>query len=460
MPRPRFRALPRTFAPLPLVGWVVWRALEGEWRWEFLLFLVLAPALAWWSESSRRFFWGLYPFALLGLAYDAMRFVKPLALTPERLHLCDLRALDARWFGAGGSTIHDWFQAHSSPVLDVLCAVPYGTYLFVAIGFAVYLYARDYAAMRRFGWTFLVVNLCGFVTYQVYPAAPPWYFHAHGCVVDLAVRASEGAPLARVDAWLGVPYFASLYSRSSNVFGAVPSLHVAYPLFVLIYGWPRFGAVGRVSASAFFASMCFAAVYLDHHWIIDVILGVALTLVVHRAVSLALRPRGPGASKSPRGRLPAASGTAERVAFALATWFGCGYAPFAPGTAGTLGAVPLYLLLRPLGAPFVGGAAVVLTLVGVWSASVVVARSGLKDPQVVVIDEVAGVLFVLAASPPTVLGTVAGVALFRLFDVVKPWPAFVAERVLPGGWGVVFDDVLAGAWGAGAIVVLANMGAF
>jgi phosphatidylglycerophosphatase A len=73
---------------------------------------------------------------------------------------------------------------------------------------------------------------------------------------------------------------------------------------------------------------------------------------------------------------------------------------------------------------------------------------------------VVGVLIVLAASPPTVFGTLAGVALFRLFDVVKPWPVSVAERALPGGWGVVFDDVLAGVWGAGAMTVLAGMGAF
>ena len=204
--------------------------------------------------------------------------------------------------------------------------------------------------------------------------------------------------------------------------------------------------------------MCFAAVYLDHHWIIDVLLGVALTLVVHRAISRAVAGRSP-ALKAARPRLPPSDGATARAAYALATWFGCGYAPFAPGTAGTLGAVPLYLLLRPLGQSFVLGAATLVTCAGVWSASVVVERSGLHDPQVVVIDEVAGVLFVLAACPPTFLGTVAGVALFRLFDVLKPWPAFVVERALPRGWGVVLDDVVAGAWGAATIVVLANMGA-
>src|SRR5262249_12730153 len=129
--------------------------------------------------------------------YDAMRFVKNVGLTPERIHVCDLRAIDMRLFGVDLDGVRvslpDWFQAHPSPVLDVICAVPYGTFLFATVGFAVFLYRKDYVAMQRFGWSFLLVNLVGFVTYHVYPAAPPWYFHAHGCTVDLATHASAGA---------------------------------------------------------------------------------------------------------------------------------------------------------------------------------------------------------------------------------------------------------------------------
>jgi phosphatidylglycerophosphatase A len=154
------------------------------------------------------------------------------------------------------------------------------------------------------------------------------------------------------------------------------------------------------------------------------------------------------------------SGAASRTARALATWFGCGLVPKAPGTMGTLGAIPLYwLVVREGGQLAVAVAALLVTSIGVWAASVVQRDLGVEDPQVVVIDEVAGVLFVLAASPPTLIGTAVGVVLFRLFDQLKPWPAFVAERGLPGGWGVVFDDVFAGAWGAAAITALVGMGA-
>lgn len=143
----------------------------------------------------------------------------------------------------------------------------------------------------------------------------------------------------------------------------------------------------------------------------------------------------------------------RHLAYVLATWFGCGRVPIAPGTAGTLGAIPLYLLLRPGGVPVVVGVATVLALVGVWAADHVIAKTGQKDPQIVVIDEVVGVLVTLAASGPTWTSVALGFVLFRVFDQCKPWPARWLES-LRGGWGVVMDDVAAGVWGAAVLGAL------
>jgi phosphatidylglycerophosphatase A len=145
----------------------------------------------------------------------------------------------------------------------------------------------------------------------------------------------------------------------------------------------------------------------------------------------------------------------QRVAYVLATWFGCGLVPLAPGTAGTLGAIPLFLVLRSSGPVAVLFVASILTIVGVWAADHVIARTGQQDPQIVVIDEVVGVLITLAASAPTWTSLVLGVVLFRIFDQWKPWPARALES-LPGGYGVVMDDVAAGVWGA---IVLGLIGA-
>ncbi len=133
-------------------------------------------------------------------------------------------------------------------------------------------------------------------------------------------------------------------------------------------------------------------------------------------------------------------------AYTLAIWFGCGRFPLMPGTAGTLGAVPFYLLLARGGPLAVAAGAAMATLVGVWAATQVVRKTGLKDPQIVCIDEVAGVLITLVAAPNTWKGILASVVLFRIFDQWKPWPARQAEGWREG-WGVVMDDVFAGLWG-------------
>lgn len=141
----------------------------------------------------------------------------------------------------------------------------------------------------------------------------------------------------------------------------------------------------------------------------------------------------------------------DRIAHVIAVWFGCGHVPRAPGTAGTLGAIPLYLLVRPAGSGAVLATAIVLTLVGVWAASRVARRHGVHDPQIVVIDEVAGVHFAWLGASHDTLGLASALVLFRVFDHLKPWPARWAERTLPSGWGIVLDDVLAGLWAAAVL---------
>lgn len=155
----------------------------------------------------------------------------------------------------------------------------------------------------------------------------------------------------------------------------------------------------------------------------------------------------PAARRSPGGR----------VARVLATWFGCGLSPVAPGTVGTIGALPLWMLVREAGPLGVLATAAVVTVVGVWSAGVVARDGGSKDPQIVVIDEVAGVLVALAAAPPTVLGVAAATLLFRVFDMTKPFPARRAES-LPGGWGIVLDDLVAGVQAALLVRALDALG--
>ena len=273
-------------APFWLLA-VFW-GVQGKLRWDHLALAVLATLLVYWSAWTRRLYFGILPIGLVGVLYDSMRAVKNVGLTRDNVHVCDLRAIDQRFFGidwqGARGTWHDYLQPHATPFLDLYCAIPYGVFIVVIIAYSIYLFRYDYPALQRFTWSFLALNVAGFITYHVYPAAPPWYFHKYGCAVDLATHASEGPNLARVDAWLGIPYFAGVYGRSSDVFGAVPSLHVAYPLLLLLDGFRRHRWLGRALLIWFYLSMCFAAVYLDHHWMFDVVLGSLYAVVISSVI--------------------------------------------------------------------------------------------------------------------------------------------------------------------------------
>lgn len=137
------------------------------------------------------------------------------------------------------------------------------------------------------------------------------------------------------------------------------------------------------------------------------------------------------------------------VRFWLAVWFGAGLVPRVPGTAGSLAALPLALLLSSFGIGVMLLAAMVLTLVGVWAAHAVAAQTRQHDPQIVVIDEVAGQVLTCAA----VAGArwpwwLAAFVVFRLLDQWKPWPIRRMEQLHRPGWAIMLDDVVAGAIGA------------
>jgi phosphatidylglycerophosphatase A len=132
------------------------------------------------------------------------------------------------------------------------------------------------------------------------------------------------------------------------------------------------------------------------------------------------------------------------LAVFLASFGYVGYFPIAPGTAGSLAALALFALIRWSGGAVVEiGAIVVVFAAGVWAADGTEAALGRKDPGVVVIDEVLGMLVTLAMLPVSIWGVVLGFLIFRVFDVIKPYPAAQLEH-LHGGMGIMADDAVAG----------------
>ncbi len=139
------------------------------------------------------------------------------------------------------------------------------------------------------------------------------------------------------------------------------------------------------------------------------------------------------------------SGIKGKAILILSTWFGSGLAPFAPGTFGTLAAVPLVV-----GFGFLGNWTAFLCVMAISGLAIWVSQEaenllGEKDPSAVVIDEVAGLSVTMLLVPLSWLSLCVGFLLFRFFDIVKPWPANRAEK-LKGGFGIVLDDLAAGVY--------------
>jgi len=268
------------------------QALDGAGREHFLA-VALFLGLALWSDGSRRLARVAMPFLLYGVVYDSMRWYEDIIRSPI-IHLHEPYNFDLRLFGihtaAGTLTPNEWFQLHTHPVLDFVCGLSYTPFLFIGESavLALYLlYSGQERRAVRFTWVFVISNFVGFSLYYIYPAAPPWYVAAHGFTADLGVRASAAGAL-RFDQLVGLPLMASFYGKSADVFGAIPSLHVVYPMLALLYGWrlSRF----RIVAAVYLFLVCLSAVYLNHHYILDILIGFALGLAVMAGFRLASGP--------------------------------------------------------------------------------------------------------------------------------------------------------------------------
>ena len=144
----------------------------------------------------------------------------------------------------------------------------------------------------------------------------------------------------------------------------------------------------------------------------------------------------------------------------IATWFGCGLSPSVSGTVGSLGALPFaYFIQYYTGSAGLCAAAVFIFIVGCKASNLYLLHTGRDDdPSEIVVDEVAGQWLLLSFLPFTWHAYLAGFILFRAFDIVKPWPICVADRKIKGGFGVMFDDILAALYPV-AVYFLALAGA-
>ncbi|OIN13772.1 phosphatidylglycerophosphatase A family protein [Oceanisphaera psychrotolerans] len=141
----------------------------------------------------------------------------------------------------------------------------------------------------------------------------------------------------------------------------------------------------------------------------------------------------------------------------LALGFGTGLSPVMPGTMGTLAAIPLYLLIQGLSAPWYLLILVLGFIAGIWICNAATRAIGRHDHGAIVWDEIIGFGITMFAAPTGGWWILAGFVLFRLFDIVKPWPIRWFDRRIHGGFGIMFDDVIAGLFALACLQGLAAL---
>lgn len=265
-----------------LLLWLIVTCLCVGFRPEHIYIAVALAALLFATSATRRLVVALLPFIVFGISYDWMNILPNYEVNPV-----DIRGLyeaEKNLFGittaAGTLTPNEFFAIHSSRIMDFLAGVFYLCWVPVPILFGLWLYFnRQYEVYLRFALVFLFVNLLGFTYYYIHPAAPPWYVASHGFDFILGTP-GEVAGLGRWDEMTGLGIFHGLYSRNSNVFAALPSLHAAYMLVTFIYSLKaRCANWVRVLFAVICAGIWFTAVYTSHHYIIDVLAGITCTLI-------------------------------------------------------------------------------------------------------------------------------------------------------------------------------------
>lgn len=232
------------------------------------------------GSQTRRFILAFSIFIVYGVVYDLMRLYPNYLV--NTVDIQGLFTLEKSLFGIhSGNTIltpNQYLELHHNSFLDAVAGLFYINWVPVPLAFAFYLYFRNKRQFLYFSLAFFMANIIGFCVYYIHPAAPPWYVAEYGFELHQNTPGST-AGLARFDALINFPLFSSIYSKNSNVFAAMPSLHSAYPVIVFYYGLKN--KLGKINwfFGLFMAGIWFAAVYSGHHYILDVIMGALCSLI-------------------------------------------------------------------------------------------------------------------------------------------------------------------------------------
>jgi len=259
-------------------------------------------------SAGRKSAWGAYivlPFLMVGIGYDSLRLV--MHLRPE-IHVADLYNAELAWFGIetelGRVIPPAFFKTRNHPIMDVISGLTYLLYLAQTFALGLWLFFKGDRRVFFVTWGFFILNIAGWLTWVVWPAAPPWYADQYGLGPAVMDALPSAAGAARFDEVFGITLFHDFYSRNPNVFGAMPSLHCAYPTLVLWLSWGMRSKALKASCVLFAGLMYFSAVYLQHHYVLDVIAGITYATATFAGMLAYDRWRNSLSATAPEGTAP------------------------------------------------------------------------------------------------------------------------------------------------------------
>jgi hypothetical protein len=261
---------------------IFWRAV---WTPDLLFFMLLG--LAGLYGMGRQFLTQFGPFVILLLAYDSLRSIAP--FLNHHVHYYEMINFDKWMTGGTLPTVdlqHIFYHGYLA-WYDYYLYFLYMCHFLVPFIVALLIWRLRPAHYNRFVVAFLILSYAGFLTYIIFPAAPPWMASEMGMIPHIHKIST--------DIWwaLGVHNYPSIYREfSPNLVAAVPSLHAAYPTLITLFVWRAFGWRWGLATIWYPLSMWFGIIYMGEHYIFDALLGIAYAAAAYYATMLLFRHYG------------------------------------------------------------------------------------------------------------------------------------------------------------------------
>ena len=246
-----------------------------------IVFYVAITILVFSSHITRKLALCFSPFFIYLTLYDSLRVLHEyniFTIRNEELYLLEKSLFGINLEGAR-FTLCEYFAEHTHIFLDIISGIFYISWVPIPIAYALYLFIKKERNIAFDFWTcFLIANMLGFVLYIIFPAAPPWYYLKYGGVIDIHAPGEAGG-LLRFDQLVGLPIYQNMYSAGSNVFGAIPSMHAAFPMMLVFYSTKRRNPFLTGLFIISMLSIWFGAIYTSHHYLIDILLGMSCAIL-------------------------------------------------------------------------------------------------------------------------------------------------------------------------------------